>query len=980
MEESFAAAHSDVALLFKLRMADLAINIGLSLVGQIINLTSHELRSPGNVAVDIFEVKAHLERMQVIVQSRGERSSEVKEVLVQDLRLVAYRIEDGFNGIMQHEPRPSPDNRLVKKTYQAGDVREVKAQLERMQAIVQSRGERCPSVKEILVKDLGKLAHRIEDVLNGIMLHEPHHSPSHRVIRKGYQLGHNLWHRSSLKEINEEIQSIQHDMKDIYDVLLLQVSGFDDAAPRTELQHHIYQSHQDSEILGLKESKQRLMSQVMNTEERNCSAVMVVGPPGSGKTVLAKSIYDDDRVRSHFRIKASVRLSPRFDVANVLSLLLSQIPHSRDTTGDVANDLKNSLKGKRYLVLLDDVWSLGHWYVIKHALPDDSNGSRVVITSTKMDVARSIAASSTQIHLVDGLNKEESWSLFCSKAFPDQNGACPRDLMVLSEEIVHKSEGSPLGILAVATLLGRKQRWPSEWTKVRDNLRSEMESNTLFTDLNNSIQQCFDDLSANQKCCLLYFSLFPQGSYIERARLIRLWVAERFVHGHGEKPAEEVAEEHLNELIRRHLVVAHRDFDYRVKNCTVRNFLHYFLTSKSRKEDFAVMLDNPTTKPGDSVRRLSVADSTTLHSKRVCTLVTFGISKPESPAQIVTLSNQFENLKVLDFQGALLSDFPDCVKDLGLLRYLSLRGSINICLIPSSIKKLRYLEFLDLKYTSVTWLPKEICLLHKLRHLLVYHYHQSLYDTSGLAQGVKLIGEIKGLSRIQKLTLVKAEKEQNFYDQLGCLTQLQKLGLTNLRESNGKSLCESLAEMKRLSVLDLRSSEKSEFLDLDYPDLPCNMLQRVSLTGHLKKLPGWIRSLTSLVRIQLRWSRLETSPIQDLQGLNNLIELHLADAFVGDLLKFGRDGFVSLRVLRLEELTELRKVEVSKGSMPKLESLTLCNCGKLKKLSSSIHSLSELKEIALFDMPVELINSLRRTSLDQSKIKVFSYDAIKKAG
>jgi NB-ARC domain len=44
-------------------------------------------------------------------------------------------------------------------------------------------------------------------------------------------------------------------------------------------------------------------------------------------------------------------------------------------------ELHKSLKEKKYLVVLDDVWSTDLWSELQMALPEDNNGSRVLITT-----------------------------------------------------------------------------------------------------------------------------------------------------------------------------------------------------------------------------------------------------------------------------------------------------------------------------------------------------------------------------------------------------------------------------------------------------------------------------------------------------------------------------------------------------------------------------------------------------------------------
>ena len=63
------------------------------------------------------------------------------------------------------------------------------------------------------------------------------------------------------------------------------------------------------------------------------------------------------------------------------------------------------------------------------------------------------------------------------------------------------------------------------------------------------------------------------------------------------------------------------------------------------------------------------------------------------------------------------------------------------------------------------------------------------------------------------------------------------------------------------------------------------------------KNPGWIFSLDSLVRIGLRWLRLETIPLEALQVLPKLMELEMVDAYTGDTLEFKAQTFKELKFI-----------------------------------------------------------------------------------
>ncbi|KAI3995448.1 hypothetical protein MKX01_006670, partial [Papaver californicum] len=80
------------------------------------------------------------------------------------------------------------------------------------------------------------------------------------------------------------------------------------------------------------------------------------------------------------------------------------------------------LKGRKYLIVLDDVWDTEAWEGFKSSFPDEQKGNRVLLITWHESVANCATSScNTNIHKLDGINKMESWGLFLKKVFPLDN-------------------------------------------------------------------------------------------------------------------------------------------------------------------------------------------------------------------------------------------------------------------------------------------------------------------------------------------------------------------------------------------------------------------------------------------------------------------------------------------------------------------------------------------------------------------------------
>ncbi|KAK0600293.1 hypothetical protein LWI29_013471 [Acer saccharum] len=856
-----------------------------------------------------------------------------------------------------------------------GDVQRIKSWLSAIQASLKHMdGKEGDDILKDRVSQVRDLAYDIEDVLDEFRVHVPTKFHRHRISKYVERAFHHVKHRNALREMSSEVQRIKRMMDDIIALDLLRSNSLEEgptSGARVELCHV---TPKEDDMVGFEGHKESLINYLVGDSMSGLKHIWVVGIGGSGKTILVKNVYESKKVLKEYDCHAWIHVSRSCKIDEVLRSMLKQLCKVRKQSnlldeGEVRDKLKSDLQRRRYLLVLDDVWGEDDWKSIVHALPQGSGGSKIIVTSPKHNLAKSCVGSSDYILEIKGLEWKEAWDLFCKKAFPSEK-CCPRkELVEWSQKIVKKCEGLPLAIAAVGSLLSKKRQIPIEWKKLHDSLGSEIDSDYSLAIISRILLPSYKDLSNNLKNCFLYFSIFPEDYSIARERLIRLWIAEGFIKERGGKTLEDVAEDYLNELIGRNLVdVSKWDFDGRVKFCRVQNLIQEFIILKSKEENFVKLLaeSDSSSSTDYKIRRLSIHHSKTRWSDRSglrCVRSLFIFEWDASlHSRIRKLLQHLKLVRSLDLEGAPLTEFPEEIVELTLLKYLSLRGT-QVATVPKSIKKLAYLETLDLKHTCVTKLPFEIYALKFLRHLLVYRYNFNNYVAFDSVQGVEVPAGVEGLSAIQKLLLINATKHKKIIAELKALVQLRKLGLIGLKREDGRALCASIKEMEKLLTLDLRSSRKEEYIELDdMDDKPPTILQRLYLKGRLHKIPGWISSLHSLVRIGLRWSKLETSPLEALQVLPNLMELEMVDAYTGNTLEFKTETFKELKFLHLEQIDRLSTVIVEAKAMPKLEKLTICKCEKMEMLPLYINNLTKLQELLVYDMHNNFIKRLQKNS------------------
>ncbi|KAK8537850.1 hypothetical protein V6N13_096350 [Hibiscus sabdariffa] len=726
------------------------------------------------------------------------------------------------------------------------------------------------------------------------------------------------------------------------------------------------------DLVGIDKSKEQLIGWLVAGNSGR-KVVSVVGMGGSGKTTLARQVYDSAKVKKHFAVHVWITISHPFKIEELLRNMVRQlfdatrkpVPEGIDAMDPslLKMIIKGFLQQRRYLIALDDVWHMNEWEMLDHALANNGCGSCVLLTTRNSDVAStSCAESEDKVFMVEPLSPDESWTLFCKKCF--LKDSCPAELESHSRRILEKCEGLPLAIAAISGVLATKRRTVAEWEMVYCGLGAEMEDNSRLVNFKEVLLLSFNDLPYHLKSCFLYLSLFPGNHLIENMRLIRLWIAEGFVKAKEGKTQEEVAEDYLNELLNRSMIqVAGTANDGRIKTCRIHDLLREIIISNARDQNFVAVAKEQNVTLSDKVRRLAIHNTLAnaqqnMNASHLRSLFVFDYGDPVSCSPTDKLiPSSCRLLKVLDLRAAPIQTFPEEISNLRLLRYLSLRDT-NIKTIPSSIRKLQDLETLDLKHSQVSELPIEILKLKRLRHLLVYRYEFISYSRFHSKYGFRALSGIGALQSLQKLCFMDVNHDNALIMELGKLVQLRRLGITNLREEDGNLLCSSIEKLINLRALSIVSSAKEELIDLKSLSSPPQVLQRLYLYGRLEKLPDWIPCLQSLAVIYLKWSKLPNDALQSLQHLPNLVHLELLQAVEGDTLCFKAGGFKGLKQLGIDKFEGLKCIEVEEGAMPCLEKLSIQRCKLLERVPMGIEYLTKLKVLEFFDMPEESIKTL----------------------
>ncbi|KAH0979126.1 hypothetical protein GBA52_006303 [Prunus armeniaca] len=209
---------------------------------------------------------------------------------------------------------------------------------------------------------------------------------------------------------------------------------------------------QDKDIVGLEEDIATLVARLVLEDQWR--AISIVGMGGIGKTTCAKEVYNHADVQTFFDCRAWVYVSQQFRTRDILQSIIKQVAtRTKDMTKLLEEELEEMLykllQGRRYLVVLDDIWSTTAFESLAKAFPSDGSGNKLLLTTRNNYVAQKADAQSLP-HELRFRSQEDSWKLLCRKAFTESiDRVCPPQLEEIGQEIAAKCSGLPLAIIVV---------------------------------------------------------------------------------------------------------------------------------------------------------------------------------------------------------------------------------------------------------------------------------------------------------------------------------------------------------------------------------------------------------------------------------------------------------------------------------------------------------------------------------------------------
>ncbi|KAH7521088.1 hypothetical protein JRO89_XSUnG0116500 [Xanthoceras sorbifolium] len=495
----------------------------------------------------------------------------------------------------------------------------------------------------------------------------------------------------------------------------------------------------ETTVYGRDVDAAKILEMVLNTDESrdaNLRVISIVGMGGIGKTTLAQKVFNDEAVKD-FYPKAWTCVSDDFDVLRISKAILESITRSPchlNGLDAVQNELKEAVAGKKFLLVLDDVWSkdYGLWESLRSPFKARAGGSKIIVTTRDVTVATTMGAS-TECHQLDILSDDECWSLFKAHAFEYRDIASYDNIELIHQKVIEKCRGLPLSVKTLSGLLRSKQR-EDEWLEVLNSKLWDLQDGSGIPA---SLKLSYYYLPAHLKRCFAHCAVLLKDYEFEEEELVLLWMAEGLIQpSKGKKQLEDLGHEYFCDLLSISLF-------QRSNNNESKFIMHDLVSDLARwasggmcfhLEDMSEANEQPksfekvhhlsyASGEFDSERKFQVISGDDRVGQHLRTFLPLSLNKGFCSLSFITqtvifdLLPKFKKLRMLSLEGYYVTELPDSFGNLRHLRFLNLSGT-KIKSLPESTSFLLHLQILKLKDCyRLRKLPSKIKDLINLRYL-----------------------------------------------------------------------------------------------------------------------------------------------------------------------------------------------------------------------------------------------------------------------
>ncbi|EOX96605.1 LRR and NB-ARC domains-containing disease resistance protein, putative [Theobroma cacao] len=550
----------------------------------------------------------------------------------------------------------------------------------------------------------------------------------------------------------------------------------------------------ESHIYGRDRDKQAIVELLVDSGEvgvGRIGVVPIVGMGGVGKTTLAQLVYNDARVESWFELRVWICVSEEFDGVRVTKTMLQAVTLESCNLKDLnllQLRLKDKLCGKRFLIVLDDIWNENYeqWDLFSRPFAAGAIGSKILVTTRSEGVA-SIMSTCGSYHL-QVLSNDDCLSLFTWHALGSRGFGGYPNLKEIAEEIVRRCNGLPLAGKALGGLL-RNRLDPGEWKDILNSKIWDLPEDR--SGIVPALRLSYHHLPSHLKQCFTYCAIFPKVYEFDKDELVRLWMAEGFLQQpKGAKQMEDLGLEYFHDLLSRSFFQQSSSNETRFVMHDLINDLAQSVCGELCFNTAGTFEDVKCNGSIEKIRHLSFIRQQYDVAKR---FEAFYLHKMKNLRTFISLPIYTSSWAA----GCYLSShvLHLLLPGLRCLRVLSLSG---YCIdeLPYSIDQLKHLRYLNLSHARIKSLPESVGSLFNLQSLILH----------GCKELTKLPQDIVNLINLHVLDLTDTDKLQEMPQGIGNLAKLQILPKFIVGKNKGVRGLKGLSQLRgELSIVGLEN-------------------------------------------------------------------------------------------------------------------------------------------------------------------------------
>ncbi|XP_078175127.1 putative disease resistance protein RGA3 [Carex rostrata] len=743
-------------------------------------------------------------------------------------------------------------------------------------------------------------------------------------------------------------------------------------------------------------------------KKQNVSVLSIVGMGGVGKTTLAQKVINDNNVKSHFDHIMWVCVSDNLDLVRLTKEMIESATGKKSKLTNLdklQNDLQEKLNSKRFLLVLDDVWSKD-WQDLLAPMEEASEGSVVLVTTRSLQC---VETPGTSISLGDvmnlvGLEEDIYWVFFKSCAFhsvAESNNINP-ELEDIGKEICKRLKGSPLAAKTIGGVLGTNLD-VRHWRNIKDSEMWRIQKDER--DILPVLQLSYQYLPSHLKKCFSFCSLYPKDFNFTQSELTQFWIMQGLV-----KPIDNahqmrtLAEGYFFDLVKRCFFqkLPHSPNSVCEDKYVIHDLMHDVCQSITKDECFCLENENSEHKVSFDIRIRHVS----VYQKK--------LKKKESE---LSKYKKLLSLKVAYTNICSIAAMENWCNDLTNIRSLSL-SRCKIKELPENIGNLKHLQYLDISGTNIETLPESFCSLYNLQYLNMNDCPNIECFPEGFNNLVNLL--LLELP-LEKVSLV--EHIENIFEAI----QLYDLSVNVTREKieNLKNICKLNGALYIFELEKVPSKEAAEQAQLNMKPLinhlslcwsiwrqsgdqsvsnenldeevlhglcPHPNLKRLKINGYAGRnlSPSWLKKeflpnlteiwfdcmkASTLSHLPCSITNLKFKNCDQLTSLQNCLEPNHLPALkwfeisscciLKSLPVESFGGFVSLEYLEIQNCSNLRCPNAM-VLPPSIKVLKLGSCGELQNsIPSCLQNLTSLETLwirsntGLVSIPAEITSNLK---------------------